>query len=388
MSSPAILILEDGTVFTGQAYGALGVTYAELVFTTGMTGYQETLTDPSYVGQTVVMTSPHIGNTGVNKEDTESPRIWAEGIVVRDPARRASSWRSEGELEALLIEQNIVGISAIDTRALTRHLRDHGSMNGAIFSGDELPEIPGEYGYQKLYELVKQIPSMAGMNLLYEVGTKEPYIVPASGEAKARVAALDMGVKATTLQRLTDRGIEVHVLPHIATFADIAALNVDGVFFSNGPSDPATAQPQIELLQEVLRNKIPFFGICFGNQLLGRALGFETYKLKFGHRGLNQPVKNLATNKVDITVHNHGFAVDMPIGEIVNTPFEDGTFGRAEVSHVALNDSVVEGIRCLDIPAFSVQFHPEAAAGPHDAGAVFDQFLNSMTSSTPNQEQI
>ena len=377
----ALVVLEDGYVLRGRAYGARGRTVGEIVFSTGMTGYQETLTDPSYHRQIVVMTAPHIGNTGVNDEDPESRRIWVSGYVVRDPARRASNWRAERELEDELVAQGIVGICEIDTRALTRHLREAGVMRAGIFSGDALPALPGTHGEAELLEQVRSAPAMAGADLAREVTTSETYVVPPSGsfegtEPIARVVAIDLGIKAMTPQRLAERGLEVHVLPSTATIEDILAVQPDGVFFSNGPGDPEASVHEVDLLRDVLDRRIPYFGICFGNQILGRALGLGTYKLTFGHRGINQPVKDLLTGKVEITSQNHGFAVDAPIGEPVAAPHGDGRYGRVEVSHIGLNDNVVEGLRCLDIPAFSVQYHPEAAAGPHDAAYLFDRFVD------------
>ncbi|WP_420111849.1 glutamine-hydrolyzing carbamoyl-phosphate synthase small subunit [Pseudactinotalea sp.] len=381
---PALLVLEDGYVLRGRAYGARGRALGEIVFSTGMTGYQETLTDPSYHRQIVVMTAPHIGNTGVNDEDPESRRIWVAGYVVRDRARRASNWRSTRELEDELTEQGVVGISDIDTRALTRHLRDRGVMRAGLFSGDALPTLPGAHGEAELLEQVKTAPGMAGADLAREVTTSEAYVVPPSGDFAgrdpiARVAAVDLGIKAMTPQRLAERGVEVHVLPSTSTIEDVLAVQPDGVFFSNGPGDPEASVHEVALLREVLDRKIPYFGICFGNQILGRALGLGTYKLTFGHRGINQPVKDLLTGKVEITSQNHGFAVDAPIGEPVTAPHDDGRYGRVEVSHVGLNDNVVEGLRCLDLPAFSVQYHPEAAAGPHDAAYLFDRFVDLIS---------
>jgi carbamoyl-phosphate synthase small subunit len=366
----ATLVLEDGTVFDGQAYGAIGETFGEAVFSTGMTGYQETLTDPSYHRQVVVMTAPHIGNTGVNDEDSESKRIWVSGYVVRDPSPRPSNWRSQRTLEDELAEQGIVGICDIDTRALTRHLRESGAMRVGIFSRSV-------DSAEALIQRVREQPQMAGAELASEVSTDRTYVVPAQGERRFTVAALDLGIKAMTPQRLAERGIEVHVMPADSTFEQIRAVQPDGVFFSNGPGDPATA-PQVEVLQQVLEARIPFFGICFGNQLLGRALGFGTYKLKYGHRGINQPVLDRTTDKVEITAHNHGFAVDAPRdGEPVQAPAGE-SFGNVRVSHICLNDDVVEGLECLDIPAFSVQYHPEAAAGPHDAAYLFDRFVELL----------
>jgi carbamoyl-phosphate synthase small subunit len=364
-TAPAVLVLEDGRTFRGRAYGAVGETFGEAVFSTGMTGYQETLTDPSYHRQVVVMTAPHVGNTGVNDEDAESRRIWVAGYVVRDPARVPSSWRSRRSLDDELTEQGVVGISGIDTRALTRHLRERGAMRVGIFSGDALADDAA------LLDRVRQAPEMTGADLSAEVATQEAYVVPAVGTKRFTVAALDLGIKGMTPRRMAERGIEVHVLPATATAEDVYAVAPDGVFLSNGPGDPATAD--LTVIQQVLERRTPLFGICFGNQLLGRALGFGTYKLKYGHRGINQPVQDRATGKVEVTAHNHGFAVDAPLDQVSDTPY-----GRAEVSHVCLNDDVVEGLRLLDRPAFSVQYHPEAAAGPHDAAYLFDRFVQLM----------
>ncbi|MFI2912687.1 glutamine-hydrolyzing carbamoyl-phosphate synthase small subunit [Streptomyces sp. PDY-4] len=372
---PAVLVLEDGRIFRGRAYGAVGETFGEAVFSTGMTGYQETLTDPSYHRQVVVMTAPHVGNTGVNDEDAESKRIWVSGYVVRDPARTPSNWRSRRSLDDELAAQGVVGISGIDTRALTRHLRERGAMRVGIFSGDAVRDDAA------LLARVQEAPQMAGADLSAEVATTEPYVVPAIGEKKFTVAAVDLGIKGMTPQRMAERGIEVHVLPATATAEDVYAVEPDGVFFSNGPGDPATADHPVALMRAVLERGTPLFGICFGNQILGRALGFGTYKLKYGHRGINQPVQDRTTGKVEVTAHNHGFAVDAPLDEVSDTPF-----GRAEVSHVCLNDNVVEGLQLLDKPAFSVQYHPEAAAGPHDAAYLFDRFT-SLMSTVPMEGQ-
>ena len=364
---PAAYVLEDGRVFRGHAYGAIGETFGEAVFNTGMTGYQETLTDPSYHRQVVAMTAPQIGNTGVNDEDGESARIWVAGYVVRDPARVPSNWRSQRSLDEELVAQGVVGISGIDTRALTRHLRERGAMRCGIFSGPTLADDA------TLVERVRQAPEMAGADLCGEVATDAAYVVPAIGAKRFTVAALDLGIKGMTPHRMAERGIEVHVLPANSTAEDVYAVAPDGVFFSNGPGDPSTADGQVAVLREVLGRKTPFFGICFGNQLLGRALGFGTYKLKYGHRGINQPVQDRSTGKVEVTAHNHGFAVDAPLDRVSDTEF-----GRVEVSHVCLNDDVVEGLQCLDQPAFSVQYHPEAAAGPHDAAYLFDRFVELL----------
>ncbi|HTW19045.1 MAG TPA: glutamine-hydrolyzing carbamoyl-phosphate synthase small subunit [Mycobacteriales bacterium] len=364
MTEPAILVLEDGRTFRGQAYGARGETFGEAVFTTGMTGYQETLTDPSFHRQVVVQTAPHIGNTGVNDDDPESRRIWVSGYVVRDPARVASSWRARRTLDDELAASGVVGISGIDTRALTRHLRERGAMRVGVSSAATDPD--------SLLERVLASPGMAGADLAGEVTTARPYVVPAVGTRRFTVAAVDLGIKASTPRYLARLGCDVHVLPTSSTAAELLAVDPDGVFFSNGPGDPATADGPVAAMRGVLGVK-PVFGICFGNQVLGRALGFGTYKLLFGHRGVNQPVQDRATGRIAITSHNHGFAVAAPTDGPVDTEF-----GRVEVSHVDLNDGVVEGIRCLDVPAFSVQYHPEAAPGPHDATDLFAGFVDLM----------
>nr|WP_232342561.1 glutamine-hydrolyzing carbamoyl-phosphate synthase small subunit [Bifidobacterium sp. M0353] len=378
-SDSAILLLEDGQVYEGKAFGALGSTIGEVVFATGMTGYQETLTDPSYDRQIVVQTFPHIGNTGVNGEDGESSRIWVAGYVVREPSPTFSNWRATGGLQGEMIDQGIVGISGIDTRRLVRHLRSAGVMRAGIFSGSALDDA----SIQSLLDQVRQAPTMGGSHLTGEVSTDYPYTVEPCGQYQDReplctVAAVDLGIKAMTPHRLAERGCRVHLLPVGTTMETIHSLNPDGVFFSNGPGDPSTADHEVALLRQVLDARLPFFGICLGNQLLGRALGFETYKLKFGHRGINQPVMDLSTGKVEITAHNHGFAVKAPKGDPVPSPYGQGRYGRVRVSHVDLNDGVVEGLECLDIPAFSVQYHPEAAAGPHDASYLFDRFVTLM----------
>ena len=446
MSGPAaILVLEDGWAARGAAFGALppgqrvppGQSFGEMVFNTAMTGYQETLTDPSYHRQIVVMTAPHIGNTGINDEDHESRRIWVAGYVVREPARVASSWRAMRSLDDELRAQGVTGIAIAGTRALTRHLRAKGAMRAGISVDAADVAHP-----DALLERVAASPSMAGADLAREVSTREPYVVrPPRGTAtRYRVAAVDLGIKAMTPRKMAERGCEVHVLPATATLADILAVRPDGVFFSNGPGDPAAAGYAVETMRGVLEERIPLFGICLGNQILGRALGLGTYKLLFGHRGVNQPVADLATGRVHITSHNHGFAVappgvfaagetgeakngageaigtgDADVANVANVAEADRTsvanevaeaggavrqdwaggmheagsartwampvaqpfrtpYGLAHVSHACLNDGVVEGLRLLDRPAFSVQYHPEAAPGPHDAIGLFDQF--------------
>ena len=367
--TPALLVLEDGRSFRGVSFGAAGEAFGEAVFSTGMSGYQETLTDPSYHRQVVVATAPHIGNTGWNDEDDESSRIWVAGYVVRDLSRVRSNWRSNRSLDEELRNQGVVGIAEIDTRALTRHLRERGAMRIGISTT--------ETDADALLARVLESPAMAGQNLVADVSTCAAYEVPAIGEQRFRLAAVDLGIKSMTPHRLAERGVASTVLPATATYDDVAALNPDGLFFSNGPGDPATADAQVELLRRALAAKLPFFGICFGHQLFGRALGFGTYKLKYGHRGINQPVQDRMTGKVEVTAHNHGFAVDAPLDGEVDTPY-----GVARVSHVNLNDDVVEGLE-LRGPggrtlAFSVQYHPEAAAGPHDAAYLFDRFVELM----------
>ena len=365
----AILVLEDGRTFHGEAYGSVGETFGEAVFNTGMTGYQETLTDPSYHRQVVVQTAPHIGNTGVNDEDDESTRIWVAGYVVRDPARIGSNWRATGGLEDRLTAEGVVGISGVDTRALTRHLRERGAMRVGISSVDDDPRA--------LLARVRQSPQMVGADLSAAVTTEQPYVVEAQGPHRFTVAALDLGIKRNVPRRLAARGVTTHVLPAGSTIDDLLATGADAVFFSPGPGDPATAEGPVALAQEVLRRRIPLFGICFGSQILGRALGFGTYKLGYGHRGINQPVLDRATGKVEVTSHNHGFAVQVPgaqAGAVVPDQVIETEFGGVQVSHVCLNDNVVEGLRARDVPAFTVQYHPEAAAGPHDADYLFDRF--------------
>jgi len=365
--SKAFLVLEDGRIFTGRSWAATGTTFGEAVFSTGMTGYQETLTDPSYHKQVVIMTAPHIGNTGMNSPDEESSKIWVSGFVVRNPSSVVSNWRSERSLESDLIAQSVVGISGVDTRALTRHLRDRGAMKVGIFSGAELST-------EEMITQVRSSGAMAGARLAQDVSTYKPYVVPAIGEKKFTVAALDLGIKGATPRAMAARGIEVHVLPASTNFAQILAISPDGVFISNGPGDPSTMNDTVELVREVLSARIPIFGICFGHQILGRSLGFESYKLTFGHRGINQPVIDKVTNKVEITAHNHGFAIKAPTSGTFTT-----VFGPGHVTHVNLNDDVVEGLALLEQPAFSVQYHPEAAAGPHDANYLFDRFVDLMT---------
>jgi carbamoyl-phosphate synthase small subunit len=372
-SPPALLVLEDGRTFHGRAFGAIGETFGEAVFATGMSGYQETLTDPSYHRQVVIATAPHIGNTGWNDEDNESGRIWVAGYVVRDAARVPSSWRSRRSLDSELEAQGIVGMRDVDTRALTRHIRERGAMRVGVSSV--------ETSATALLERVQAQPTMVGAHLVDEVSTTRTYVVRPVGEPRFRVVAVDLGIKSMTPARMAERGLEVQVVPSTITFDEIVGQHPDGVFFSNGPGDPEAADQQVALLRTVLAAGIPYFGICFGNQLFGRALGFGTFKLGYGHRGINQPVMDLTTRKVEVTAHNHGFAVAAAPRERHETPY-----GIAEVSHICLNDDVVEGLRLTEadgrLLAFSVQYHPEAAAGPHDASYLFDRFADLMGGSS------
>jgi carbamoyl-phosphate synthase small subunit len=382
----AMLVLEDGTTLRGTGFGAHGESFGEMVFNTGMTGYQETLTDPSYCGQIVAMTAPHIGNTGVNDEDPESHRIWVSGYVVREPSRIASSWRAKRSLEAELKAQGITGISVPGTRALTVRLREHGAMRAAVSTVEDDP--------RRLLDRILASPGMTGADLARIVTTPQPYTVapPPGTKTRYRVAAVDLGIKAATPRNMADRGMEVRVLPATSTTADILATAPDGVFFSNGPGDPAAAGYAIAAMRGVLDAGVPLFGICFGSQILSRAVGLDTYKLRYGHRGVNQPVMDLATGRVYITSHNHGFAAALPPEADPDRATQDGwrhvppgarkpfgtPYGAAAVTHVNLNDGVVEGIRLLDKPAFAVQYHPESAPGPHDAVNLFDQFATLM----------
>ncbi|HWG13228.1 MAG TPA: glutamine-hydrolyzing carbamoyl-phosphate synthase small subunit [Streptosporangiaceae bacterium] len=398
---PALLVLEDGTTLHGTGFGAEGETFGEMVFNTGMTGYQETLTDPSYARQIVAMTAPHIGNTGVNFADPESRRIWVGGYVVREPSRIASNWRAVRDLDTELRSQGVTGIAVRGTRALTRRLRDQGAMRAAISTTET---DPGQ-----LLGRVLASPGMAGADLARNVTTLEPYTVspPPGTPVRYRVAAVDLGIKASTPRYLARLGCAVQVLPASVTAAELLAGRPDGVFFSNGPGDPAAAGYAVEAMRGVLDAGLPVFGICMGSQILARALGLGTYKLRYGHRGVNQPVMDLATGRVHISSHNHGFAAALPgqsgggqagggqaggatgndtggtvwahIPDAARAPF-DTPYGPAQVSHVNLNDGVVEGLRLLDRPVFSVQYHPEAAPGPHDAAGLFEEFCATMPS--------
>jgi len=366
----ALLVLEDGTSFRGLGFGAEGETFGEAVFNTGMTGYQETLTDPSYCRQIVAMTAPHIGNTGINDEDNESRAIWVSGFVIRDYSPVASNWRSARTLDAELADRGITAVAITGTRALTLHLRERGAMRAAISTTANDPA--------ELAERVRQSPSMIGADLARVVSTPSPYLVepPEGVGVRYRVAAVDLGIKAATPAAMARLGCAVTVLPAASTAEQLLAAGPDGVFFSNGPGDPAACGYAVEAMRGVLAAGRPALGICLGSQVLGRALGLGTYKLRFGHRGVNQPVQDLRTGQVHITSHNHGFAVETPGGGAGHR--FDTEFGPAEVTHLNLNDGVVEGLRLLDAPAFAVQYHPEAAPGPHDARGLFGQFCELM----------
>jgi len=365
----AFLVLADGTIFEGNSWACIGETFGEAVFSTGMTGYQETLTDPSYYKQIVIMTSVHIGNTGINDNDMESEQIWVSGFVVRNPSPIVSNWRSQRSLEEELIRWGVVGIQGVDTRAITRHLREYGSMRMGIFSDTSLSRL-------QMVTKVRATDSMAGSYLAQDVSTKEIYTVspPANIPTRFNVAALDLGIKSATPRAMSERGISVTVFPLNSSFEEIMHSQPDGLFISNGPGDPATMTATVELVRQFLTAGIPVFGICFGHQILGRALGFDTYKLPFGHRGINQPVKNIKSGRIEITAHNHGFAVQAPTEGNFTT-----AFGAGHVSHICLNDGVVEGLELIDSPAFSVQYHPESAAGPHDAAYLFDHFVDLIS---------
>ncbi len=365
----AFLVLENGLFFEGEMFGADNSTTGEVVFATGMTGYQETLTDPSYAGQIVVQTAPHIGNTGMNDDDMESSRNWVSGYVVREYSETPSNFRSQRSLAEELKKDGIVAIQGVDTRAITLVIRESGAMRGGIFPAEGLSEPNTE-----MIETVRSSAEMSGLSLSDTVTTSETYVLPAVGEKFARVAVLDLGIKMATLDHLRNRGLELVVMPATSTAAEIAKQDIQGLFYSNGPGDPEASNVQVETLRELLRAGVPFFGICFGNQLLGRALGFETYKLQFGHRGINQPVFNHESGRVEVTAHNHGFAVKID-EDSANSP--EG-FGQVEVRHRSLNDGVVEGLKCKEIEAFSVQYHPEAAAGPHDSHYLFDEFIDMI----------
>jgi carbamoyl-phosphate synthase small subunit len=374
----ALLVLEDGTAFRGRSFGARGTTTGEAVFNTSLSGYQEVLTDPSYHGQIVTMTYPHIGNYGINTEDPESSRVRVAGFVVREAVREHSNWRATGSLNEYLSAAGIVGIDDVDTRRLTRHIRSLGAMRAAI-STEVLKE-------DALRATVLESPEMTGLNLVDPVTTEKPYgarevigsdQVPRDGNRVFKVAAYDYGIKFNILRLLAAHGCDVTVFPASHPASDLIGRSFDGVFLSNGPGDPAAVRVAIENTKEVLRSGVPLFGICLGHQILGLALGGKTYKLKFGHRGINQPVKRLATHTVEITSHNHGFAVDPE-----SFGNGGGEFGAVELTHVNLNDNTCEGLRAREVPAFSVQYHPEAAPGPHDARYLFDEFTKLMGETT------
>jgi carbamoyl-phosphate synthase small subunit len=368
---PALLVLEDGTAFRGRSIGAPGTVFGEAVFNTGMAGYQEVLTDPSYRRQVVAMTAAHVGNYGLNDADMESDRIQVAGFVVREAARRPSSWRSERDLRTALRDAEVVGIEGVDTRRLTRHLRERGAMRAGLST--EVLDVDALVGQ------VLDSPGMQGAELASEVTTAQPYVVPATGAAgqapRFRVVALDFGMKRSIGRGLAEQGMEVHVLPASATPDEVRAAEPDGLFLSNGPGDPATVAQGIATTRELL-GELPVFGICLGSQLVGHAFGADTYKLTFGHRGVNQPVLRRDDGVVEITSHNHGFAVrGSSLGEQVDAhAFATRDHGVVEVSHVNLNDDVVEGLTARDLPAFSVQYHPEAAPGPSDARYLFARF--------------
>lgn len=376
MTADALLVLEDGTHLRGRGFGATGTAFGEAVFNTGMSGYQEVLTDPSYRRQIVTMTAPHVGNYGMNAADAESDRIQVAGYVVREAARRPSSWRSEQGLREALADADVVGVEDVDTRRLTRHIRAQGAMRAAVST--EVLDV------DELLARVRESPGMVGADLASEVTTDERYDVAATGgDARFRVVALDYGIKRSILSMLAERGCDVRVLPASATPDDVLAHDPDGVFLSPGPGDPAAVTQGIATTRALLGER-PVFGICLGSQLLGRALGAETDKLRFGHRGVNQPVLRRDDGAIEITSHNHGFAVRaQSLGREVDPyRYETAEHGTVEVSHVNLNDDVVEGLHCHDIPAFTVQYHPEAAPGPHDAAYLFDRFTTLMARTT------
>ena len=382
--TPAILVLADGRTFRGVSVGSTDTTFGEAVFTTAMTGYQETLTDPSYHRQIIVAAAPQIGNTGWNDEDSESRdgQIWAAGYVIRDLAKRVSNWRAERSLEDELKAQGITAIAGVDTRTLVRHLRNEGSVAAGIFTGEQ-----AQRPVEELVAEVQAQPSMTGADLATEVSTDEAYTIEAVGEKKYTVVAYDMGIKSATPNHFAQRGIETVVVPANTPVEKIKQYNPDGIFISNGPGDPATADEMVAITRQIIEDKVPLFGICFGNQILGRALGLDTYKMTFGHRGINVPVVNTVTGKIDITSQNHGFALSAPAAR--TTEGGDGTFdtdfGPARVTHVNLNDQSVEGVALDSGMAYSVQYHPESAAGPHDSNPLFDQFTELMDQYSPNK---
>jgi carbamoyl-phosphate synthase small subunit len=359
MMDNAILALEDGRVFRGRSWGADGCSVGEMVFNTSMSGYQEVLTDPSYAGQIVCMTYPLIGNYGVNDEDSESSRPWVEGFVVREASRVASNWRSNESLSDYLKRWNIVAIDHIDTRALVRHIRDKGAMRACLSSVDS--------NVDRVIEKARESPPMENRELASVVTTKQPYEFPAQGAERFHVVCYDFGVKTNSLRELAHAGCRVTVVPASTPANEVLAMKPDGIFLSNGPGDPASMTKEVEEVKRLAQSGTPTFGICFGHQLLGRAFGGQTFKLMFGHRGGNQPVKDFRDGHVEITSHNHGFAV-----KAETLPPE------VEVTHINLNDQCVEGMRHKTLPIISVQYHPEAAPGPHDAAHHFQRFIELM----------
>ena len=361
MSFPnkAILVLEDGRTFQGTSFGADGEAFGEMVFNTSMSGYQEILTDPSYAGQIVCMTYPLIGNYGVNETDVESRRPWVEGFVVREASRIASNFRSTMSLQDYLKANNIVGIEHIDTRALVRHIRDKGAMRSGISTVDLDPTL--------LLNKILATPEMQNLELASVVTVDVDYDYPATGDEKFHIVAYDFGVKTNSLRELAKFGCRVTVVPAGTTADQTLALKPDGIFLSNGPGDPASMQNVVAEIKKLAASETPIFGICLGHQLLGEAFGGSTYKLKFGHRGGNQPIKDLTTGKIEITAHNHGFAVDA-----ASLPAD------VEVTHINLNDKTVAGLRHKTLPVFSVQYHPESAPGPHDSEYLFERFIDLM----------
>ena len=373
MAVKAILLLEDGTVFRGGSFGALGIRCGEVVFNTSMSGYQEIITDPSYSEQIITMTYPLIGNVGTNREDWESRKVYAAGFIVKENCEYPSNWRNKDSLSEYLKKNKVVGLEGIDTRALVRHIREKGAMRGVISST--------EFGLPALRKALEKYPGLVGRDIVKDVTAKKPYSwdkgvfdVLAGQEVKAekkyKVVAIDYGMKHNILRLLCSHGCEVQVVSAKASASDVLKYKPDGVFLSNGPGDPAPVEYAVETVRKLL-GKVPIFGICLGHQLLGLALGAKTYKLKFGHRGANHPVKNLKTGKIEITSQNHGFCVDMDTLDKK----------QVELTHLNLNDNTVEGIRCKDKPAFSVQYHPEASPGPHDSQYLFNDFTKMMAQS-------
>jgi carbamoyl-phosphate synthase small subunit len=355
----AILVLEDGRTFNGASFGAEGECFGEVVFNTSMTGYQEILTDPSYAGQIVCMTYPLIGNYGVNEEDVESRRPWAEGFIVREASRMASNWRSTSTLSDYLSGNGIVGIEHIDTRALVRHIRDKGAMRSAISTID--------LDNKSLLKRILESPEMANRELASEVTVSGTFEFPAVGTERFHIVAYDFGVKTNSLREFAKFGCRVTVVPAETPADEVLALEPDGIFLSNGPGDPASMKGVVEQIRKLTENTVPIFGICLGHQILGQVFGGSTYKMKFGHRGGNQPIKDLTTGEIEITAHNHGFAVDA-----------DSLPADVEVTHVNLNDDTVAGLRHKTLPIFSVQYHPESAPGPHDSKYLFARFMELM----------